>query len=699
MSSDIVGFVVSVESYSNVRAVVHKRRASLLRYGALCTIDDLSQNRKYLGLVVDVREKSPFPHLDEERINELLKLVAEHGAERTSALEVLERILAPSQSLIKWYSVAEVDVKVLGELKSWRLELHTSPPRPRSIVGEPDPNLLKHLLAPGEEGAHVRLGKLLYHEDVEAYLDISKFNLHLAILGQTGSGKTETVKKIVAEYSWRLGKAGFRGGVVVVDVSGEYSGYPYTTPQTIPLLSAVIDPPAYGGPEDAWSLEAKKTLLVPYATPTIDLHAVRVMAEELSKAHDRVFQALVFVKDKIVLLDPEQPGPRYLERGEAASLLEDSSHLIVAHPLPSVVKPIQVQQISGSRSEYLEVFLYEAGETLGLLRGDKLLQPHLLRDIAVASSAALRSSSTSSTRDSVGSAVNLLESTLKRSFYSWCRGGRVSSKAFREALKSLGVRLDVYSWAFYLTAPTSYEDPTLDPLSRACSVDPQRVEEVVGAVGAVAKLFLSLPWSTRDAITRALYKTVRVMAQSLDPALYKLLLKRAINGFTILHLAPPSRGNTDHILSILLEDAYEQEVENYEPNRRLLLVVEEAHNLAPIDEDKPTRQVLRRIAREGRKWGASLLTVTQRPSQVDSTVLSQAATVIVLRMTNAQDIEVVKKSLESISKEQAEHLPDLEPGQAIVSGPALPQRRVPIVVKVEKLERKAARVEEQKNSG
>ena len=683
-----MGFVVSVESYSNVKAVVLKRSASLLRYGALCTIDDLSQRRRYLGFVVDVREKSPFPHLDEERISELLKLAVERGAERASALKVLERVLAPSQTLIRWYSVVEVDVRILGELKGWKLELHTSPPRPRSIVGVPDSTLLKRLLAPGNEGAYVRLGRLLYHEDVEAYLDISRFNLHMAVLGQTGSGKTETVKRIVAEYSWRLAKAGFRGGVVVVDVSGEYSGYPYTAPGTVPLLSAVIDPPAYGGPEDAWSLEARKTLLVPYATPTIDFHAVRRMVEELSKAHDRVFQALVFARDKLVLLDPGQPSPRFLERSEATALLEDSEYLVAVHPLPSIIEPAKVQQISGSRSEYLEVFLHEAGETLGLLYGDKLLQPHLLRDIVLGSSAALRSSTTSGSRNNVDNAASLLASTVRRGFQSWCRGGRVSPKAFQEALKSLGVRFDVYSWAFYLTAPASYEDPSLDPLSEACSVDLQRVREVVEAVEAVAKLFLSLPWSTRDAITRALYKTVRVVAQSLDPALYKLLLGRAVSGFTIVHLAPPSRGNIDYVLSTLLEDFYEQMVEEYEPNRRLLLVVEEAHNLAPVDEDKPTKQVLRRIAREGRKWGVSLLTVTQRPSQVDSTVLSQAATVVVLRITNAQDVEVVRKSLESISKEHADRLPDLEPGQAIVSGPALPQRRVPVVVKVEKLERR-----------
>jgi len=690
LSRSIVGFVVSVESYSDVRAVVLKREASLLHYGALCTIDDLSQHRRYLGLVVDVREKSPFPHLDEERVGELLRLVAERGAGRASALEVLERVLSPSQSLIRWYSVAEIDVRVLGELRDGRLELHASPPRPRSIVGEPDPSLLERLLAPGESEAYVRLGRLLYHEGVEAYLDISKFNLHVAVLGQTGSGKTETVKRIVAEYSWRLNRAGFHGGVVVVDVSGEYSGYPYTSPHTVPLLAAVIDPTAYGGPEDSWSLEAVKTLLVPYATPTVDLYAVRRMVEELSKTYEQTFQALVFARDRIALLDPEQPKPQYLARGEAASLLENSEYLVVVHPLPSTIKPLQLQQLSGSRSEYLEVFLYEAGEALGLLRGDKLLQPHLLRDIVVASTAAARNPSiaSSSARINAENAASLLETVLKRSFHGWCRGNRVSPRAFEEALKSLGVRLDTYSWALYLTAPASHEDPMLDPLSEACNVDPQRVEEVVEAVGAVARLFLSLPWSTRDAITRALYKTTRVIAQSLDPALYRLLLERVVNGFTILHLAPPSRGNTDHLLAILLEDVYEREVEEYEPNRRLLLVVEEAHNLAPADEDKPTRQVLRRIAREGRKWGVSLLTVTQRPSQVDPTVLSQAATVVVLRMTNAQDVEVVKKSLESISKEQAEHLPDLEPGQAVVSGPALPQRRIPVVVKVEKLEKR-----------
>ncbi|HWM62205.1 MAG TPA: DUF87 domain-containing protein, partial [Rhizomicrobium sp.] len=66
----------------------------------------------------------------------------------------------------------------------------------------------------------------------------------------------------------------------------------------------------------------------------------------------------------------------------------------------------------------------------------------------------------------------------------------------------------------------------------------------------------------------------------------------------------------------------------------MLLVCEEAHRYAPVDDSKfmPTRQALSRIAKEGRKYGLSLCLVTQRPCELDATILSQCGTAVVLRL-------------------------------------------------------------------
>ena len=78
----------------------------------------------------------------------------------------------------------------------------------------------------------------------------------------------------------------------------------------------------------------------------------------------------------------------------------------------------------------------------------------------------------------------------------------------------------------------------------------------------------------------------------------------------------------------------------------MLLVCEEAHRYAPASDQKfvPTRQALSRIAKEVRKYGLSLCLVTQRPSELDSTILSQCGTAVVLRLSSERDQDVIRGS-------------------------------------------------------
>ena len=69
----------------------------------------------------------------------------------------------------------------------------------------------------------------------------------------------------------------------------------------------------------------------------------------------------------------------------------------------------------------------------------------------------------------------------------------------------------------------------------------------------------------------------------------------------------------------------------------LLIVVDEAHRFLPEGGDSSCHRILTRIAKEGRKYGVGLVVITQRPSEVDATVLSQCGTMIALRTTNPGD--------------------------------------------------------------
>jgi hypothetical protein len=111
-----------------------------------------------------------------------------------------------------------------------------------------------------------------------------------------------------------------------------------------------------------------------------------------------------------------------------------------------------------------------------------------------------------------------------------------------------------------------------------------------------------------------------------------------------------------------------------------LLVCEEAHRYAPAAEREfgPTRQALARIAKEGRKYGIALALVTQRPSDLDPTILSQCSTVIALRLSSDRDRQVMRASTHEGVLDLLDFLPLLGDREAIVlgQGVSMPMRIV-----------------------
>ncbi len=102
----------------------------------------------------------------------------------------------------------------------------------------------------------------------------------------------------------------------------------------------------------------------------------------------------------------------------------------------------------------------------------------------------------------------------------------------------------------------------------------------------------------------------------------------------------------------------------------MLLVCEEAHRYAPANDGKfvPTRQALGRIAKEGRKYGISLALVTQRPSELDSTILSQCSTVVALRLSSEKDQQVIRGSTYEGMLDLIDFLPLLGDREALILG-------------------------------
>ncbi len=107
----------------------------------------------------------------------------------------------------------------------------------------------------------------------------------------------------------------------------------------------------------------------------------------------------------------------------------------------------------------------------------------------------------------------------------------------------------------------------------------------------------------------------------------------------------------------------------------VLLVCEEAHRYAPADPHagfEPTKRALSRIAKEGRKYGVSLCLISQRPSELATTVLSQCSTIFALRMTSQKDQAFLAAALPESSMGLMSELPSLRNGQAIAVGEGVP---------------------------
>ena len=112
----------------------------------------------------------------------------------------------------------------------------------------------------------------------------------------------------------------------------------------------------------------------------------------------------------------------------------------------------------------------------------------------------------------------------------------------------------------------------------------------------------------------------------------------------------------------------------------LAIFCDEAHLYIPANAQQGVElsslQSFERIAKEGRKYGVGLVIVSQRPSEVNRTVLSQSSNFIAMRLTNADDQAVIKKLLPDSIGNFADLLPNLEIGEAIAVGDAslLPSR-------------------------
>ena len=147
---------------------------------------------------------------------------------------------------------------------------------------------------------------------------------------------------------------------------------------------------------------------------------------------------------------------------------------------------------------------------------------------------------------------------------------------------------------------------------------------------------------------------------------------------TIMQLAGFPAEVVDSVVSVLLRMAFEFGLWS-DGAFPLLFVCEEAHRYAPADRTigfGPTRKAVSRIAKEGRKYGVFLGLVTQRPAELDATIISQCSTLFAMRMANDRDQAIVRSAVSDAAGSLIGFVPSLGTREvfAFGEGVALPTR-------------------------
>lgn len=144
---------------------------------------------------------------------------------------------------------------------------------------------------------------------------------------------------------------------------------------------------------------------------------------------------------------------------------------------------------------------------------------------------------------------------------------------------------------------------------------------------------------------------------------------------------------TSVVVSVLARMVFDYAIwSRTEAQRPLLLVCEEAHRYVPKDENasgQSVRQILERIAKEGRKYGVSLGLITQRPSDLAEGVLSQCGTILSMRLNNDRDQACVRAAMPEGARGFLDAIPALRNRECIVCGEGV---AIPIRVRFDDLE-------------
>lgn len=193
------------------------------------------------------------------------------------------------------------------------------------------------------------------------------------------------------------------------------------------------------------------------------------------------------------------------------------------------------------------------------------------------------------------------------------------------------------------------------------------------------KLMARIETACNDPRHAFMFENANVGGDVMEEVLSKLF-RLPLNGvpISIMQLAGFPSEVIDAVVSVICRLAFDLGLwsDGRDP---LLVVCEEAHRYMSADKTVgfgPTRRAVARIAKEGRKYNVFLGLVTQRPAELDATILSQCSTLFAMRLTNERDQKLLRSAVSDTAANLLAFLPSLGTGEvfAFGEGVSLPTR-------------------------
>ncbi len=189
------------------------------------------------------------------------------------------------------------------------------------------------------------------------------------------------------------------------------------------------------------------------------------------------------------------------------------------------------------------------------------------------------------------------------------------------------------------------------------------------------KLITRIETVSNDARYAFLFENANVGGDTMAESISQLFrLPADGKPMTIMQLAGFPAEVVDPVVSVLCRLAFDFGLWS-DGAAPLLIVCEEAHRYAAVDRTigfGPTRRAISRIAKEGRKCGVFLALATQRPAELDPTIISQCSTLFAMRMSNDRDQALLRSAVSDAAANLFGFVPSLGTREALAFGVGVP---------------------------